>query len=978
MFRKIFIGAIVLGLLSLVTLDRVYASPGGQVLEDPDSFDLLIETLTDANEKDLLADYLSDLLADWFIESLIVPRTGETPDEAKVRLSNRSDPFQLLTAVLTDANERDLLPEDLSDSLSDWFIENLIAPHTGETPKQARERLSIQAALPDHVKLEIGPDVKPEHIQDSVEGVRLMHEYALSVGLPDIEFDVEIYLYDDVDELCAIYSRLSGRPRTCKEGLAVAGTGYVVLDPSGRGGRLNKIMAHELFHTYQHGFSELSVGSGVSEVPEAGPRWLAEGIAEYYAYRAMDAGGILDYERERDSTDPWGFVEHGKYVDKSLNNLETWTDITEARGSTYSLFLLAAELLASYAGERALIDYYVLLQPGTTWQQAFESAFGMTVEEFYVLFEAHRSAGFPEVDISESVDTPTPPQTLDDYIVWKIGAEVSPAAKAEARATVQAVHNFAVSSGMPSIDRPMTIFLYHDLDSLVAEFQPTVRWDLTEQWFWTRFTDGIRMGVAGEDWIIVVPSTKRYQESSPETRERQLSEDVFYVYRNVLTGIWQGTPEDEVSPYGPTWLDIGSRRFLTYQALRPVVPEDCDLTRSRFARTSGSGHPPLSAVQTPGDFRALENAYGYVFVAVELLVAQAGPEAIFDYYVSLRTENTWQQAFESAFGMTVEEFYQLFDERRSAGFLGPILPMLIPEQFSDLLQDPSLPSYIRWDVGNEVERVDVESAIRGVKLMHEFAQSLGLPDPASPITVTIYKDMEKMACRYSTATGWDLELSRKYWENGGGVAGYGSVHVSGSSAERLKSDPHRLMRTMAHELTHAHFQTGLTGFSDHRSGMSPRWLGEGTANLVMTLLLLEDYPDALDQGFNSRVEEISRANSSGLQLRDAEVWPPSEGGSVGLDEAGSNIVSCIYSCGYLAAELLASRVGLNKLFDYYKHVEAWMEPWDYAGNEENPRREWRIAFERAYGMMLGEFYDLFEAHRAAGFPEVDIPKFVDR
>ena len=100
MFRKIFIGAIVLGLLSLVTLDRVYASPGGQVLEDPDSFDLLIETLTDANEKDLLADYLSDLLADWFIESLIVPRTGETPDEAKVRLSNRSDPFQLLTAVL--------------------------------------------------------------------------------------------------------------------------------------------------------------------------------------------------------------------------------------------------------------------------------------------------------------------------------------------------------------------------------------------------------------------------------------------------------------------------------------------------------------------------------------------------------------------------------------------------------------------------------------------------------------------------------------------------------------------------------------------------------------------------------------------------------------------------------------------------------------------------------------------------------------
>ena len=75
MFSKIFVGALVLGLLSLVTLDRVYASPGGQAPEDPDSFDLLIETLTDAYEKDLLANYVSDLLADWFIESLIIPHT---------------------------------------------------------------------------------------------------------------------------------------------------------------------------------------------------------------------------------------------------------------------------------------------------------------------------------------------------------------------------------------------------------------------------------------------------------------------------------------------------------------------------------------------------------------------------------------------------------------------------------------------------------------------------------------------------------------------------------------------------------------------------------------------------------------------------------------------------------------------------------------------------------------------------------------
>ena len=38
-------------------------------------------------------------------------------------------------------------------------------------------------------------------------------------------------------------------------------------------------------------------------------------------------------------------------------------------------------------------------EPG--WRVAFESAFGMTVDEFYELFEAHGAAGFPEVELRE-------------------------------------------------------------------------------------------------------------------------------------------------------------------------------------------------------------------------------------------------------------------------------------------------------------------------------------------------------------------------------------------------------------------------------------------------------------------------------------------------------------------------------------------------------------------------------------------------
>ena len=154
-----------------------------------------------------------------------------------------------------------------------------------------------------------------------------------------------------------------------------------------------KILAHELFHLYQEEFSGFSLGSEDHEVPEAGPRWTTEGTAEYLAYRAMDAGGVLDYQTERNST----VVRHG--VDKPLSEMETLAGYRTARGNIYAYFLLAAELLASSTGQSSLIHYYMLQQPGTTWQEAFKIAFAMPVEEFYELFEEHRAAGFPGVDI---------------------------------------------------------------------------------------------------------------------------------------------------------------------------------------------------------------------------------------------------------------------------------------------------------------------------------------------------------------------------------------------------------------------------------------------------------------------------------------------------------------------------------------------------------------------------------------------------
>ena len=145
MLKKALSGITAFILLSTVALGVVSASPNAQTNTGPMPLEFLVTVLTDANDKGVLPDSISDLLSGWFIENLIAPHTGETVGEVEGRLSvEGQSPLDFLVAVLRDANDKGVLPDSISDLLSGWFIENLIAPHTGETPEQIRERLSAQ------------------------------------------------------------------------------------------------------------------------------------------------------------------------------------------------------------------------------------------------------------------------------------------------------------------------------------------------------------------------------------------------------------------------------------------------------------------------------------------------------------------------------------------------------------------------------------------------------------------------------------------------------------------------------------------------------------------------------------------------------------------------------------------------------------------------------------------------------------------
>ncbi len=147
MLKKTILGIAVVILMSIIALGIASASPNSQAGAGHEPFDFLLLAIEDANDKGLMSDELNSILYEYVIESLIIPYTFETMDEIEDRLSEQGQTsFDFLVAVLTDANDKGVLPERLVDALAGLFVEELIANHTGETPEQVTQRLSAQAA----------------------------------------------------------------------------------------------------------------------------------------------------------------------------------------------------------------------------------------------------------------------------------------------------------------------------------------------------------------------------------------------------------------------------------------------------------------------------------------------------------------------------------------------------------------------------------------------------------------------------------------------------------------------------------------------------------------------------------------------------------------------------------------------------------------------------------------------------------------
>ena len=143
-------------------------------------------------------------------------------------------------------------------------------------------------------------------------------------------------------------------------------------------------LTHEWFHLLQ---TQLAA----SDVWRVSPTWMTEGSAMWVEWLLPAESRTVPYERDR----KWR-VDQVARTSVRLQGVEDWN------GSwSYLMGPVAAERLADLSGNEALTEFYRSLHPqiigkeqrwerAPSWNEAFETAFGLTPSAFYGDFAAWR------------------------------------------------------------------------------------------------------------------------------------------------------------------------------------------------------------------------------------------------------------------------------------------------------------------------------------------------------------------------------------------------------------------------------------------------------------------------------------------------------------------------------------------------------------------------------------------------------------
>ena len=290
-----------------------------------------------------------------------------------------------------------------------------------------------------------------------------------------------------------------------------------------------------------------------------------------------------------------------------------------------------------------------------------------------------------------------------------------------------------------------------------------------------------------------------------------------------------------------------------------------------------------------------------------------------DFFRLLPSAETWEAAFEEAFGIALDDFYEAFEEYRAA--YGP--PLETPHLADDV--DKPILVFAGEIPAETVARIQAEFEI--VRTL--FVERLG-SGPAD-YTVFVAADWPAAASVYRRVLGVVRE------PHCGSSGADWSVHI-------LSCNP-----TLATSFAWQHFadvtprlapEESLPLAPDGYRGYGATWLSRGLVRYVEAAARETVGVQTVSE---TRDSNIASARRAGEPLRDMET-------SVGLDSVEARPASALI---FLAADWLVQHAGERAIFEYYRLLPS--------------SDTWQDAFAGAFGITVDDFYAAFAQYRAAGF-----------
>jgi hypothetical protein len=206
---------------------------------------------------------------------------------------------------------------------------------------------------------------------------------------------------------------------------------------------------------------------------------------------------------------------------------------------------------------------------------------------------------------------------------------------------------------------PITVYTFYDISLVMDEIYSDINADekIDISVFRKDWAAGLSGGGASDDTVIINPNHLNWKDSGCY-KPKNIIHETFHMVQAKLMQT-HSLPADEIS-YSPEWLNEGSAEVIGH-FLADGIGGCSYQDRVKFwIETTSDKVVSLKEIEASS---SKEWFWSTAPLAVVQLI-QNSPDkekSLFKYYSELGSGKDWHDAFNSAFGLSVEEFYEQFD-----------------------------------------------------------------------------------------------------------------------------------------------------------------------------------------------------------------------------------------------------------------------------------------------------------------------------